>query len=253
MGTVVIRYYQPGDQLQCQEIVKEGIMSTVNTAFFAGLLREITFQSIILVSALLFIFVGVPFRICFLTVPASVIFIVYGGIYFAHVMRAMEVSQEIADIPRVYMSSRDTGFWVAEVHEPLSNTLKPKSEIKYRLATEHDQLNALGGYQRRVVGTIAVMRCRTTDNAAWIRRLAVSSDYRRKGIGSALVDRALSFCSERGYKTAELVTTECHSEAGALYFKKGFETKQIYHRQIIGSLVTVMMYSMTKKTDCLSA
>jgi hypothetical protein len=36
---VVIRYYKPGDELFCREIVKEGTLSTVNESFVSGLTR----------------------------------------------------------------------------------------------------------------------------------------------------------------------------------------------------------------------
>jgi hypothetical protein len=40
---VIIRYYRPGDELFCPEIIKDGTMSTVNAAFIAELTRDITF------------------------------------------------------------------------------------------------------------------------------------------------------------------------------------------------------------------
>lgn len=69
-------------------------MSTVNTAFFAGLTQEVTFQMTVLMEALMFTFLGVPFSVCVWSVPA-VIILMYIFIW----------TQGISNIPRVYMSS----------------------------------------------------------------------------------------------------------------------------------------------------
>jgi hypothetical protein len=55
---VIIRYYRPGDELFCRETIKEGTLLTVNTAFIAGLTREVTFQTMVLIAALMFIWGG---------------------------------------------------------------------------------------------------------------------------------------------------------------------------------------------------
>lgn len=49
------------------------------------------------------------------------------------------------------------------------------------------------------------------------------------------------------YETIDLVTTECHDAARELYMKKGFELRQLYHKQIIGTLVQVLMYEFSLK------
>ncbi|XP_067005240.2 N-acetyltransferase family 8 member 3 [Anabrus simplex] len=243
---VVIRYYKPGDELSCQEVVKQGTMSTVNAAFIAGLTREITFQIMILASALMFIFLGVPFTICFSTIPV-VIVLMYVFIWMGHMYRVMEMNQDMCNIPRMYMSSQDTGFWVAEVYEPYFMTREP-SQVKYSITTEQrlkDSNTELPSFQKKIVGTIAVTKSRYDDNTAWLRRMAVNHRYQRKGIASALLDEALRFCKTRGYSTVELVTTECHDAARELYLKKGFELKQMYHKQVVGTLITILMYDFT--------
>lgn len=63
-GVLLIRDYRPGDELSCSEIVHEGTMSTVNKAFFSALIREVTFQLMVLASAVMFIFMGLPLQVC---------------------------------------------------------------------------------------------------------------------------------------------------------------------------------------------
>lgn len=89
----------PGDQNACKKIVKEGTMSTVNAAFLAGLTREITFQSMILLAALMYIFFQVPFQITIMSIP-MVIVLMYVLIYLGHLFKAYELTQDVDAIPR---------------------------------------------------------------------------------------------------------------------------------------------------------
>jgi GNAT superfamily N-acetyltransferase len=241
---VVIRYYKPGDELFCREIVKEGTMSTVNAAFVAGLTREITFQTMVLTSALMFIFMGVPFSVCFWSVPV-VIILMYLFIWLGHSFKALEMTNDVTNIPRVYMSSEYTGFWVAEVHEPYFMTREP-DQVKYTITTERElkdnNIEIAEHHGKKIVGTVAITRSKYCTDTAWLRRMAVTPKYQRKGIASVLVDEALRFCKDKGYSAVELVTSECHDAARELYLKKGFDLKQMYHKQIVGTLVTIQMY-----------
>ncbi|PSN53882.1 hypothetical protein C0J52_02412 [Blattella germanica] len=244
---ILIRDYRPGDELFCQEIIREGIMSTVNTAFVAGLTREITLQTMVFTSAVMFIFFGFPFSICFGSIPA-VIILMYLFIWLGHTYKALEMSQDVSNIPRVYMSSEYTGFWVAEVFEPFFMTRDPH-QVKYTVMSEHafKAANLVlpdHPHQKKVVGTVAITRCRNSTDTAWLRRMAVNSKYHRKGVASVLLDEALRFCEEKGYSAVELVTSECHDAARELYLKKGFDLKQMYHKPIVGSAVSIQMYDL---------
>jgi GNAT superfamily N-acetyltransferase len=221
-------------------------MSTVNAAFIAGLTREITFQTMILTAAMMFIFLGVPFSVCFCSVPA-VIILMYVFIWLGHTFKALEMTQDVSDIPRVYMSSEYTGFWVAEVHEPYFMTREP-NQVKYKIMTERElsdnNIELAEHCVKKVVGTIAITRSRHCTETAWLRRMAVNPKYQRKGIASVLVDEALKFCKDKGYSAVELVTSECHDAARELYLKKGFDLKQMYHKPIVGTVVTIQMYDL---------
>lgn len=246
-AVVVIRDYRPGDELQCQEIIREATMSTVNTAFFSGLAREITFQLMVLAAAVMFIFLGLPFKFCFSAIPGVIVFI-YGCVYLAHSFKALELTQDINNIPRVYMSSDSTGFWVAEVYEPYFT--KPWPGGKMMIVNEHG-LKSCGIdsslCKRSIVGTVAVAKSNDVENAGWLRRMAVRPKYQRRGIATALLNEAVSFCRTSGYSEVELVTSECHDAARELYLSHNFEVKQMYHKPIIGSLITLTMYQLTCK------
>lgn len=96
---IVIRRYRPGDELGCREIIKESIMSTINIAFMSNLFKEITFQLMILCAAIMFIFFGMPFTICFFVIPIVVV-ITYIATYLAFMLVVSEINQEISNIPR---------------------------------------------------------------------------------------------------------------------------------------------------------
>lgn len=111
---IVIRNYQPGDELGCRQVVHEGIMSTVKPAFFAALTREVTFQIIIIMAAIMFVFMGLPPTICLLSIPISV-FIIFISVYLAHITKAYGMTDDIQNIPRHFMSSQYTGMTILTV------------------------------------------------------------------------------------------------------------------------------------------
>lgn len=96
---VVIRGYKPGDELYCGDMVKETIMSTLNSAFIANLFKESTFQLMILCAAIMFIFFGWSFTVCLLIIPIVIIG-TYIATYLGYVMIAAETTEEIRNVPR---------------------------------------------------------------------------------------------------------------------------------------------------------
>lgn len=65
-------------------------------------------------------------------------------------------------------------------------------------------------------------------DTALLRRVFVSPDQRRKGCGSRLLDEAIKFCKEKGYKEMVFRTTSKMIQAIELCKKKGFqETEKI--------------------------
>ncbi|XP_076619403.1 uncharacterized protein LOC143340892 isoform X2 [Colletes latitarsis] len=131
---IVIRSYRPGDEINCKEIVKAGVMSSLNLTFIGIALKELTFQLMILFAAIMFIFFGLPLTVCLLVIPI-VIISVYVGTYIGFTMKAMEVNEEVSNIPRIFMSNAFSCFWVAEAFEPYLMTESPKN-VHYTIMTE---------------------------------------------------------------------------------------------------------------------
>ncbi len=75
----------------------------------------------------------------------------------------------------------------------------------------------------RIVGTVAIKQ--EDKRTAMLRRLFVDSQYRRKKIGSQLIERAIQFCREVGYDELIFKTTSTMKSAVQICEKKGFTPK----------------------------
>lgn len=72
----------------------------------------------------------------------------------------------------------------------------------------------------QIIGTAAIRR--VSSDEAELKRLRVRKDYRRKGIGTRLLDLCISFCVREGYAKLVLDTASVFQEAISLYQSKGF-------------------------------
>lgn len=95
---------------------------------------------------------------------------------------------DIDNIQRAYMKADGNHFWIGEA-------------------------------EGKVVGMIGVMG---SDGAGEIRRLRVAVAYRRRGIGSGLLETALEFCREKNYLKVALDTFVDREPAVKLFEKFKF-------------------------------
>lgn len=72
----------------------------------------------------------------------------------------------------------------------------------------------------KIIGSVAIKK--EDDRVALLRRLFVSPSFRKQRIGIKLVDRALKFCDEVGYKEIIFKTTSQMEGAARLCQKCGF-------------------------------
>jgi GNAT superfamily N-acetyltransferase len=72
----------------------------------------------------------------------------------------------------------------------------------------------------KVIGTVAIKK--EDDRIALLRRLFVAVPYRKQQLGLKLVDHALHFCDEVGYKEIVFKTTSKMVGAARVCEKKGF-------------------------------
>ena len=113
---------------------------------------------------------------------------------------------DMDDVQSAYLANPGSHFWVAELET------QPK----------------------KVVGMIGVQQ--HEDNVGEIRRLRVAHDFRRKGIGSALVETALKFCQQRNYLKITLDTFMEREPAIKLFEKFSFRhsrTREVSGKEIM--------------------
>lgn len=70
------------------------------------------------------------------------------------------------------------------------------------------------------MGTIAVKS--DEPGIAVLKRLYVDAAYRGKGLGAKLLDKAMTFCREKGFKKITLDTQQNFVRAQELYKSRGF-------------------------------
>ncbi|XP_034946048.1 uncharacterized protein [Chelonus insularis] len=167
--------------------------------------------------------------------------------YLGFTIIANEVNQEIHNISRFYMANAFSCFWVAEAFEPYWMTQSPK-DVRYMIMNEQQFREShvdVSSKAKKIVGSIGLVKSHRVEKGAWIKRLCVRNSYRRKGIGSTLLNTAVQFAIDQGYSCADLVFSEYTDGCRELCFKKGFELKQMYHKPIIGPVVNVLQYELT--------
>ncbi len=74
-----------------------------------------------------------------------------------------------------------------------------------------------------IIGTVGVKR--EDDRTAFLRRIFVRPEYRRKRIGDKLMDRAIDFCGEVGYQEIVFNTTSRMQGAIKLCQRKEFSER----------------------------
>jgi GNAT superfamily N-acetyltransferase len=77
----------------------------------------------------------------------------------------------------------------------------------------------------RVIGMVSILFTVSTAEGgpvAWLEDMVVSPERRHRGIGSRLLDAAVSFCRERGHRRITLLTDATNDGAQRFYQRKGF-------------------------------
>ncbi|XP_067213871.1 N-acetyltransferase family 8 member 3-like [Linepithema humile] len=243
---IIVRAFKPGDVISCKELLRDGVMSSLSATFWGMLLKESIFQLMLLFCAMAFIFLGMPFTVCFLIVPMAII-LVYVGTYISFTAKVAEIDREVNNIPRLYMSNAFSCFWVAEAFQPYLTTRHPK-EVHYTVMTEQQFRESnidVSSQTKKIVGTIGLFKSHTLEGSAWIKRLCVHKEYQRKGVATCLLSVAVQFAADAGYSCANLASSEYTEGGRELCLKKGFELKEMYHKSIIGSFITILMYELS--------
>ena len=96
---------------------------------------------------------------------------------------------------------------------------------------------------KKIVGTVGIKR--EDDRVALLRRIFVDPIYRKKKIGLELLNRAIEFCEEVGYRELIFKTTSRMANAIELVRKRGFQSRA---KVPMGNL-ELLKYSLSIKND----
>ena len=86
-----------------------------------------------------------------------------------------------------------------------------------------------GATETAIVGYVLATGVRVNGRPmGHVKDLAVAPDYQGRGLGSALLERALDLLARHGYDVVRLEVRESNERALALYRRYGFEPVQTY-------------------------
>ena len=180
--SVIVRSFQYGDEKQVRRLLQNATMSTTWPMFFSFAKREITSQSSLILAAVLFVLFGLPLAHSLISIPIVLLLLAIST-WIGHRLKIFLTHNDLTDIGASYQSNAKCGFWVAEIVDKkalISSPNKAKIVREESSKSRHE----LG---REIIGTIAVtikadpdLR-EPPDSVAWIRRMAVSPKYHRKG------------------------------------------------------------------------
>ncbi|XP_055381477.1 uncharacterized protein LOC129612054 [Condylostylus longicornis] len=224
---VIIRNYSEQDELKCQELVRDYVMHFAKKSFYAFCFREITLQFIVITWAILFIFLGVPLTFCSLTVPGCIFFI-FIATYCSCYAKAVEL-----------MQTKPNQCLVAEAYEPFISRGKISNYRIYINEAPFEQ-SYKNKFRRKIIGTVSLKNHSALYNAGWIYRFAIDPNYSFHKIAEPMLNLITKNCHENGYSSLEVAISEFQEDERDFYDCMGFETRQIYHKQIIGNNLTLM-------------
>jgi ribosomal protein S18 acetylase RimI-like enzyme len=116
------------------------------------------------------------------------------------------LDSDILEIDKIYNKSNRGCFWVAET-----------------VVNDNDYSNTQQKQQKqKIIGTTAVRNLKQFESTCELKRMYVSNDFRRLGIGQKLLDTAIAFAKSAGYSRMVLDSSKALHAARALYLKSGF-------------------------------
>ena len=114
------------------------------------------------------------------------------------------LDSDILAIDETYNKSNRGCFWIAETIVDNNSNTQQKQQ------------------KQKIVGTTAVRNLKQFESTCELKRMYVSSDFRRLGIGQKLLDTAIDFAKSIGYSRIVLDSSKALHPARALYLKSGF-------------------------------
>ena len=124
-------------------------------------------------------------------------------------------------IPESQRRTLDREKWSKHIEEVFENTFKRESS---EIFVAEDESRAFLGYLFVGEGSNLM----TGTSQGFIYDIFVKEEFRGKGIGTVLMEKAESRCQERGYSRIGLMVSPDNQLAIKLYTKMGFKTEQMF-------------------------
>jgi len=124
-----------------------------------------------------------------------------------------QIKKLITDIMKKEFPGSQKVYPSDDIHNP-ANYYNGKKDVFY--VAEEDS---------KIIGTVAIKE--DTCYTALLRRLFVKKDFRGKGFGSQLINKALDFCKKHNYKKVIFRGTDMMKSALKACLKNGFKEKDI--------------------------
>lgn len=96
--------------------------------------------------------------------------------------------------------------------------------------------------------------------SAWLFKLVVDANFRRKSVARNLVKIVQDYCKINGYLDVHVAVSECQEDARRVFADCGlvsthnynsnneivhsFQLRLMYHKQLIATAVTLLMYHL---------
>jgi N-acetylglutamate synthase-like GNAT family acetyltransferase len=115
---------------------------------------------------------------------------------------------------------------ILEKEYPFDRSAYQDSDINDISGTYEGEGNAFFVIEKdkKIVGTAGIKR--DTAESALLRRLFVDANYRKRGIGTALLKKAIEFSKSKEYKEMIFRATDRMKDAMKLCKKTGFDEKE---------------------------
>ncbi|AWP10114.1 putative N-acetyltransferase camello [Scophthalmus maximus] len=213
--------YRPSDRHVVLPLFRDGILEHVYPAFFKAMSHPDHVGVALSISMAGYVLGGSSYfqALLFGGAWAGLIYYCCHDIYEGYVTRRL--GTDMADIQANYLQSPDSGFWVAEADVNGQTKVVGMVAVAGRKSEEgaerFDDLN--GGL---AAGGPESARGAGDGGHGEMPHVVVVFPWRRKSLGSQLMQKALDFCKEHGYARLVLDVSSPQTAAISLCQKSGF-------------------------------
>ncbi|XP_072304939.1 probable N-acetyltransferase camello [Eucyclogobius newberryi] len=214
-----IRRYAPSDQSAATTLFRDGIMEHVYPAFFKALSHPDHIGIALSISMAGYVLGGSSYfqALLFGSAWAGLLYYCCHEIYECYAQQ--RATADMADVQASYLDNPDAAFWVAETEVKGQQKLVGiAAVIGKRAEGDGERFDDWNG---GVIGEESEFG-QDAGSYGELMLLAVAFPWRRKCLGSEMMQNVMDFCKERGYGRVALDVSSSQTAAVALYQKFDF-------------------------------